>query len=60
MGIFNMMIVIPMLLIAATLPFFYEPLLGGDPRNVVTMAGVLLALAAVSVLWIKDEAEPAT
>ncbi len=52
MGIFNMMIVIPMLLIAATLPFYYEPWLGGDARNVITLAGVLLGCAALAVLRI--------
>jgi maltose/moltooligosaccharide transporter len=57
MGIFNMMIVIPMLLIAVTLPFYYGPLLGGDARNVITMAGVLLMLAALSVLWVRDRRE---
>ena len=49
MGIFNMMIVIPMLLIAATLPFYYDRVMGGDPRNVLTLAGVLLIAAAVAV-----------
>ena len=34
MGIFNMFIVIPMILIAATLPFYYHSLLGGDARHV--------------------------
>jgi maltose/moltooligosaccharide transporter len=57
MGIFNMMIVIPMLLIAVTLPFYYGPLLGGDARNVITMAGVLLMLAALSVLWVRERGE---
>jgi maltose/moltooligosaccharide transporter len=55
MGIFNMMIVIPMLLIAATLPFYYEPLMGGDPRNVITMAGIMLVIAAVCVLWVREK-----
>ena len=50
MGIFNMMIVIPMLLNAATMLFYYEPLLGGDARNVLTLAGVLLLCAAFAVL----------
>lgn len=54
MGIFNMMIVIPMLLNAATLPFYYVPLLGGDARNVLTLAGVLLVCAAFAVLRVKD------
>jgi maltose/moltooligosaccharide transporter len=54
MGIFNMMIVIPMLLIAATLPFYYKPLMGGDPRNVLTMCGVLMFLAALAVLRTRE------
>jgi maltose/moltooligosaccharide transporter len=59
MGIFNMMIVIPMLLIAATLPFYYKPLMGGDARNVITMAGILLLCAAVAVYWVRDKAPKA-
>lgn len=54
MGVFNMMIVIPMLLIAATLPFYYEPLMGGDPRNVLTLAGVLMFFAAAAVLRTRE------
>ncbi|TSB01935.1 MFS transporter [Sphingorhabdus contaminans] len=54
MGIFNMMIVIPMLLNAATFPFYYEPWLGGDARNALVLAGVLLICAAFAVLRVKD------
>ena len=54
MGIFNMMIVIPMLLNAATFPFYYGPLLGGDARNALMLAGVLLMVAAIAVLRVKD------
>lgn len=54
MGIFNMMIVIPMLLNAATFPFYYEPLLGGDARNALMLAGVLLICAALAVLRVRD------
>ena len=54
MGVFNMMIVIPMLLIAATLPFYYKPLMGADPRNVLTMAGVLMFCAAIAVLRVRE------
>ena len=61
MGIFNMFIVIPMLIQSVTLPLYYRPLLGGDPRNVLIMAGVLLLLAAVATLRVKvpsgDEAQ---
>ena len=53
MGVFNMMIVVPMLLLAATLPFAYRPLLGGDPRAVLTLSGVLMTAAAVAVLTVR-------
>ncbi len=55
MVIFNMMIVTPMILIAATLPFYYEPLMGGDPRNIIMLCGVLMFCAAFAVLRIQDE-----
>ncbi len=54
MGIFNMMIVIPMLLIAVTLPFYYGPLMGGDPRHVLTLCGVLMFCAAAAVFWVRE------
>ena len=53
MGIFNMFIVIPMLIQSVTLPLYYRPLLGGDPRNVLLLAGALLLAAAVATLWVK-------
>jgi maltose/moltooligosaccharide transporter len=55
MGIFNMMIVIPMLLAALTFPFYYQPWLGGDARNALTLAGVLLFCAALAVLRVRDD-----
>jgi len=59
MGIFNMFIVIPMLIQGLTLPLIYRSLLGGDPRNVLTLAGCLLIVAAVATLRVKDP-EPNT
>lgn len=53
MGIFNMFIVIPMMIQAVTLPLVYDSLLGGRPENVIRLAGVLLALAALCVLRVK-------
>jgi maltose/moltooligosaccharide transporter len=50
MGIFNMFIVIPMLIQMVTLPLYYNSLLGGQPDNVIRLAGVLLLCAAVAVL----------
>ena len=53
MGIFNMFIVIPMLIQIATLPLYYRPLLGGNPENVIRLAGVLMLCAAVCVGFVK-------
>ena len=53
MGIFNMFIVIPMIIQMLTLPLIYEPLLGGQPENVIRLAGVLLAMAALAVLRVR-------
>ena len=65
MGIFNMMIVIPMLVFAVlmaklNLYFFtlgfglYERLLGNDPRNMLTLCGACLIVAAFAVLWVRE------
>jgi maltose/moltooligosaccharide transporter len=60
MGIFNMFICAPMVLFALTMPFAYEPLLGGDARNMLTMCGVCLLIAAFAVWRIKEgRAQPA-
>ena len=53
MGIFNMFIVIPMMIQIFTLPLFYESLLGGNPENVIRLAGGLLICAAVAVLFVR-------
>lgn len=65
MGIFNMMIVIPMLLFAIVMSTLdlgviklglgvYRNLLGSDPRNMLSVCGVCLILAAASVLWVRE------
>ncbi len=53
MGIFNMFIVIPMMIQIFTLPLYYDTLLGGNPENVIRLAGILLLCAAVAVLFVK-------
>ena len=60
MGIFNMFIVIPMLIQMLTLPLYYHALLGGQPENVIRLAGALLLCAAVAVLFVKVAAPKAT
>ena len=52
MGIFNMFIVIPMLIQTLTMPLLYEPLLGGDPRNVLLLGGGLMILGAIATMFV--------
>jgi maltose/moltooligosaccharide transporter len=65
MGIFNMMIVIPMLLFAFVMSAvdlgfvsvglgLYDGLLGGDPRNVLRVSGGCMFIAALAVLWVRE------
>ncbi|MEK8048330.1 MFS transporter [Ideonella margarita] len=61
MGIFNMFIVIPMIIQMITLPLYYHALLGGQPVNVIRLAGALLLCAAVAVCFVpvaKPSAQP--
>lgn len=50
MGIFNLFIVIPMLIQTLTMPLIYRPLLGGDPRHVLTLGGILMLTGALATL----------
>jgi maltose/moltooligosaccharide transporter len=54
MGIINMMIVVPMLIQTVTFGAIYSSILGDRASNAITFAGILLALAAVAMLWIKE------
>ena len=54
MGIFNMFIVIPMLIETLTMPLIYRPLLGGDPRHALALAGVLMLAGAVATLRVRS------
>lgn len=53
MGIFNMFIVIPMLIETLVVPAIYRPLLGGDPRNLIVLAGVLMLCAGAATLLVR-------
>ena len=55
MGIFNMFIVIPMMIQIFTLPLFYQSWLGGNPENVIRLAGALILCAATAVLFVRTE-----
>lgn len=53
MGIFNMFIVIPMIIQIFTLPLYYHAWLGGQPENVIRLAGALMLCAAAAVCFVR-------
>jgi maltose/moltooligosaccharide transporter len=59
MGILNMMIVVPMLIQTITFGWIFTHLLDGKGSNAITLAGVLMAIGAVAMLWVNppDEAD---
>jgi maltose/moltooligosaccharide transporter len=59
MGILNMMIVVPMLVQTVTFGWIFEHLLDGRGSNAILLAGILLGIGAVAMLWVNppDEAD---
>jgi maltose/moltooligosaccharide transporter len=53
MGIVNMMIVIPMILQNITFGYIHKHFLGNDPGKAISLAGVLLLIAAGATLLMK-------
>ena len=51
---FACMIVVPMLIQTVTFGPILTNLLGDDPGNAITFAGILLAVAAAAMTWIKE------
>jgi maltose/moltooligosaccharide transporter len=54
MGVFNLFIVIPQIVMSLVVPRVYNNLLGGDPRNAVAVGGFSLLIAAATVLIVRD------
>lgn len=52
MGILNMMIVVPMLVQTLTFGWIFEHWLDSKGSNAITLAGVLLGIGAVAMLWV--------
>jgi maltose/moltooligosaccharide transporter len=59
MGILNMMIVVPMLIQTVTFGWIFTHLLDGKGSNAIMLAGVLLGIGALAMLWVNppDEAD---
>ncbi|MCA1576223.1 MAG: MFS transporter [Acidobacteria bacterium] len=54
MGVFNLFIVIPQIVMSLLVPRIYNSMLGGDPRNAVVLGGISLLIAAATVLIVRD------
>jgi maltose/moltooligosaccharide transporter len=57
MGILNMMIVVPMLIETVTFGWIFSHLLNSKGSNAMTVAGVLMALGAIAMLWVNPPEE---
>ncbi len=58
MGIFNMFIVVPMMIQIVVVWLAYDALLGGDPRRVLALGGVMMGLAAVATTAVRGVGGP--
>jgi len=54
MGVFNLFIVIPQIVMSLIVPNIFNNVLGADPRNAVVLGGISLLVAAVTVLGVRD------
>jgi maltose/moltooligosaccharide transporter len=54
MGVFNLFIVIPQIVMSLMVPRIYQNVLAGDPRNAVVLGGISLLIAAATVLGVRD------
>jgi hypothetical protein len=54
MGVFNLFIVIPQVVMSFVVPPLFDNVLGGDPVNVVALGGVSMLIAALTVLIVQD------
>ena len=57
MGVFNLFIVIPQIVMSLIVPNIFDNVLVGDPRNAVVLGGISLLIAAVTVLGVRDVQE---
>ena len=57
MGILNMMIVVPMLIETVTFGWIFDHLLDNKGSNAIMLAGVLMAIGGVAMLWVNPPDE---
>jgi maltose/moltooligosaccharide transporter len=57
MGVFNLFIVIPQVVMSFVTPYLINNVIGSDPVRVVLMGGLSLLVAAASVLVVRDEGD---
>lgn len=53
MGVLNMMIVVPMLIETVTFGWIFKNVLDDDPTRAILVAGILLIMGALAMLWVK-------
>jgi maltose/moltooligosaccharide transporter len=58
MGVFNLFIVIPQIVMSLIVPNIFNSVLGADPRNAVVLGGISLLVAAASVVIVNDVHAP--
>lgn len=54
MGVFNLFIVIPQIVMSLIVPSIFNNVLGADPRNAVVLGGISLLVAAATVVGVRD------
>ena len=59
MGVFNLFIVIPQVVMSFVTPYLINNVIGNDPLRVVLLGGLFLLVAAASVLIVRDEGDSA-
>ena len=57
MGVFNLFIVIPQIVMSLIVPNIFNNVLGGDARNAVVFGGFSLLVAAATVMGVRDAHE---
>jgi maltose/moltooligosaccharide transporter len=58
MGVFNLFIVIPQIVMSFIVPNIFNNVLGGDPLNVVVLGGISMLIAAATVMIVQDKQRP--